>query len=74
MQPRPENRLVYHSLVSHQGRTHRRITLELVMIDGVTDRTEDVEALLEWTRPLSVMVNLIPWNPVPEIAFRESPP
>jgi len=23
---------------------------------------------------LGVMVNLIPWNPVPEIDFRESPP
>ena len=61
------------ALVSYQGRTRRRITLELVMIDGVTDRTDDAEALVEWAKPLSVMANLIPWNPVPEIAFRESP-
>jgi 23S rRNA (adenine2503-C2)-methyltransferase len=58
----------------YQERTRRRITLEVVLIDGITDRAEDVEALVEWAGPLGVMVNLIPWNPVPEIDFRESPP
>jgi len=58
----------------YQEATRRRITLEVVLIDGVTDRTEDVEALVAWVGPLGVMVNLIPWNPVPEIDFRESPP
>jgi 23S rRNA (adenine2503-C2)-methyltransferase len=74
----------------YQERTRRRITLEVVLIDGVTDRAEDADALVEWVGPLrrlstsmstppsgvralSVMVNLIPWNPVPEIGFRESP-
>jgi len=68
----------------------RRRTLD-ILIDGVTDRAEDAEALVEWAGPLGrlptsvspppsgvhalgVMVNLIPWNPVPEIDFRESPP
>jgi 23S rRNA (adenine2503-C2)-methyltransferase len=62
------------ALDAYQERTRRRITLEVVLIDGVTDRAEDAEALIEWARPLSVMANLIPWNPVPEIDFRESPP
>jgi 23S rRNA (adenine2503-C2)-methyltransferase len=57
----------------YQERTRRRVTLEVVLIDGVTDRAEDAEALVEWAGPLGVMVNLIPWNPVPEIPFRESP-
>jgi 23S rRNA (adenine2503-C2)-methyltransferase len=79
------------ALGSYQERTRRRVTLEVVLIDGVTDRAEDAEALVEWVgsfgrlptslspppsgvRALGVMVNLIPWNPVPEIDFRESPP
>jgi 23S rRNA (adenine2503-C2)-methyltransferase len=66
------------ALGSYQERTRRRITLEVVLIDGVTDRAEDAEALVEWVGPLGVhalgvMVNLIPWNPVPELDFRESP-
>jgi 23S rRNA (adenine2503-C2)-methyltransferase len=95
------------ALGDYQERTRRRVTLEVVLIDGVTDRAEDAEALVEWVgapgrlptspgrqpehasgvrrrepmspppsgvRALGVMVNLIPWNPVPEIDFRESPP
>ena len=62
------------ALGAYQERTRRRITLEVVLIDGVTDRAGDAEALVEWAGPLGVMVNLIPWNPVPEIDFRESPP
>jgi 23S rRNA (adenine2503-C2)-methyltransferase len=63
----------------YQERTRRRITLEVVLIDGVTDRAEDAETLVEWVgsaddRALGVMVNLIPWNPVSGIDFRESPP
>jgi 23S rRNA (adenine2503-C2)-methyltransferase len=57
----------------HQERTRRRVTLEVVLIDGITDRDQDAEALVAWVGELGVMVNLIPWNPVPEIAFRESP-
>jgi 23S rRNA (adenine2503-C2)-methyltransferase len=58
----------------YQERTRRRVTLEVVLIDGVTDRAGDAEALVEWVGSMRVMVNLIPWNPVPEIGFRESPP
>jgi 23S rRNA (adenine2503-C2)-methyltransferase len=57
----------------YQERTRRRVTLEVVLIDGITDRDRDAEALVAWVGDLGVMVNLIPWNPVPEIAFRESP-
>jgi 23S rRNA (adenine2503-C2)-methyltransferase len=58
----------------YQERTRRRVTLEVVPIDGVTDRAGDAEALVEWVGSMRVMVNLIPWNPAPEIDFRESPP
>jgi 23S rRNA (adenine2503-C2)-methyltransferase len=62
------------ALAFYQEETRRRITLEVVLIDGLTDRDGDAEALVEWVGALKVMVNLIPWNPVPEIDFRESLP
>jgi 23S rRNA (adenine2503-C2)-methyltransferase len=62
------------ALAFYQERTRRRITLEVVLIDGVTDRDADTDALVEWVGALGVLVNLIPWNPVPEIDLRESTP
>ncbi len=68
--PLPELR---DALGFYQERRRQRVTLEVVLIGGVTDRDEDAEALIAWTGSLGVMVNLIPWNPVPEIDFHESP-
>ena len=59
------------ALDAYQERTRRRVTLEVVLIDDLTDRDADADALVAWTGSLAVMVNLIPWNPVPEIDFRE---
>jgi len=61
------------ALLDYQRERKRRITLEIVLLAGWTDGREDVEALLGFIPPLSVMVNLIPWNPVAELDFRESP-
>lgn len=54
--------------------TGRRITFEYVMIDGLNDTPEQARRLIELTRGLLCHVNLIPWNPVPEINLRRSPP
>ncbi len=59
------------ALAYYQEKTNDRITLEAVLIGGVNDRPEDIRALAEWSRNLRVQVNLIPWNPVPELPFRE---
>ena len=58
----------------YQEHRRQRVSLEVVLIDGITDRDEDVDALIAWIRPLGVMVNLIPWNPVSEMDFREPSP
>jgi 23S rRNA (adenine2503-C2)-methyltransferase len=62
------------ALGRYQELRRQRITLEVVLIDGLTDRDEDIDALISWIRPLGVMVNLIPWNPVPEMDYREPSP
>lgn len=59
------------ALAYYQGKTGDRITLEAVLIGGVNDRPRDLEAVVEWSRSLKVQVNLIPWNPVPDLPFRE---
>lgn len=59
------------ALAYYQAKTGDRITLEAVLIGGVNDRRQDMEAIVEWSRPLKVQVNLIPWNPVPDLPYRE---
>jgi 23S rRNA (adenine2503-C2)-methyltransferase len=60
-------------ILSLLGRKHR-ITFEVVLIAGRTDRELDVAALKRFIPPLSVMVNLIPWNPAAELDFQEPSP
>jgi 23S rRNA (adenine2503-C2)-methyltransferase len=62
------------ALLRYQERTGDRVTLEMVMLEGITDGSGDADALIAFVPPLSVMVNLIPWNPTPEIPFREPSP
>ncbi len=59
------------ALAAYQAARKHRITLEVVLIAGRTDRDADLEALKRFVPPLSVMVNLIPWNPAPEIDLAE---
>lgn len=59
------------ALAAWQRARGHRITLEVVLIAGRTDRDADLAALLAFVPPLSVMVNLIPWNPAPELDFSE---
>lgn len=52
-------------------RPRERITFEYVLLGGVTDRAEDAREVARLVRQtgLPVKVNLIAWNPGPEIAF-----
>jgi 23S rRNA (adenine2503-C2)-methyltransferase len=52
------------ALLGHQARYGKRITLEAVLLGGLTTRAEDAAAIAEFRRDLDVIVNLIPWNPV----------
>jgi len=52
-------------------RPRERITFEYVLLGGVTDRAEHAEEVARLVRRtgLPVKVNLIAWNPGPEIAY-----
>lgn len=61
------------ALESYISKTKRQITFEWTLLDGVNDRPEDVKELLEYAQGLKAFVNIIPWNPVPEVPFKPSP-
>jgi len=59
---------------NYTASTGRRVTFEWVLIDGVNDALADAEALVRLVRGLNADVNIIPYNPVPEIEYRPPPP
>ncbi|MFO1541245.1 MAG: 23S rRNA (adenine(2503)-C(2))-methyltransferase RlmN [Chloroflexota bacterium] len=54
--------------------TGRRVTYEIVMIDGINDTEADATATAELLRGRLAHVNLIPMNPVAHTPWRPSPP
>ena len=56
------------------GRTHRRVTFEYALMDGINDSPALARELAVLLRGLLCHVNLIPLNPVVESPYRPSPP
>ncbi len=57
------------------GRTvGRRVTLEYTLLGGVNDTPEDADRLAAFARRLPSKVNLIPYNPVPGMAWKRPSP
>lgn len=63
--------MLQKALQHYQQATGKRITLEYVLFRGLNTRKQDIEALQSFIRPLRVLVNLIPWNPVEELPYSE---
>ena len=51
------------SLKNYSDSTGRRVTIEYVLLAGVTDKPEQAKALAEMVRDIHCMINLIPFNP-----------
>jgi len=51
----------------------KRITFEYVMLDGENDGDADARRLVQLLHGLRSKVNLIPFNPFPDVAHRPSP-
>jgi 23S rRNA (adenine2503-C2)-methyltransferase len=54
-------------------RPRERLTFEYVLLDGVNDSNADAERVAELVRGIRSKVNLIPYNPGPEVPYRPSP-
>ena len=52
----------------------RRVTLEYTLIADVNDGDEDADRLAAFARALPSKINLIPYNPVPGLAWRRPTP
>jgi 23S rRNA (adenine2503-C2)-methyltransferase len=55
------------------GTGRRRLSFEITMLDGVTDRESQAEAVRDLIAGVPARVNLIPWNPFDGTSFRPSP-
>jgi len=52
----------------------RRVTLEYTLIGGVNDTPADADRLASFARALPSKINLIPYNPVPGLAWKRPSP
>jgi len=52
----------------------RRITIEYVLLAGVNDSPAHVKALIKFLHGLKVKINLIPFNPAPDVPFQRPEP
>lgn len=62
-----------HACRAYVERTHRRISFEIALIDGVNDSLENAREVVALLDGLLCHVNLIALNPVEGCAFRPSP-
>jgi 23S rRNA (adenine2503-C2)-methyltransferase len=58
----------------YQEKTERRITIEYTLMEGINDSEKDARGVIELLQGLSVLINLIPLNAVPEFPYRRTPP
>ena len=54
--------------------TNRRVTFEYLLLDGVNDHKEDADKLITLLKPLLANVNLIPYNEVAGLEFKQPSP
>ena len=71
----PQNRFsgiaeILRAADDYFAQTGRRVTFEYVLIDGVNDRPEHARQLVGLLRHRTAIVNVIPFNPIPELEFR----
>ena len=68
-QPLPQ---LKQALQDYQAKTGRRVSFEYLMIQGVNDTEEALQALIEFSRGIMCHVNLIPLNAVDHSTFKPS--
>jgi 23S rRNA (adenine2503-C2)-methyltransferase len=56
------------------GQTHRSVTFEYVMLDGINDQPQHARELMRLLEGLPAKINLIPFNPFPNTTYKRSPP
>lgn len=60
---------IKEALRYYQSRQKHRLTLEAVLLGGINTGSADAQALADFAEGLEVIINVIPWNPVPGMTF-----
>ena len=61
---------LFEALDYYYQKTHREVTLEYVLLEGVNDALEDADRLAQWARRSRCHVNLINYNRVEGCGYR----
>ena len=61
------------ALIDYIEKTNRRVTFEYLLMDGVNDTQEDLDALVKYCRGLLCHVNLLPMNAIEGSPFSATP-
>lgn len=61
---------ILHDADDYFEKTGRRVTYEYILLAGINDQPEHASELAQLLRSRKAMVNLIPYNPVPEKPFQ----
>lgn len=69
----PENSLteLRKAIEYYAQKSGKRVTLEAALLKGKNTSAESAHNMINFARGLDVNINLIPWNPVPQLAFEE---
>ena len=60
------------SLIYWYQKTHRHVTYEYVVWNGINDKNEDIKALIDFCKLIPCKVNLIEYNPIDEGEFQQA--
>ena len=65
---------IFAAIDYYYQNTHREVTLEYVLLEGVNTSTADADNLANWSRRFRCNVNLINYNPVTETKYFPAAP
>ncbi len=57
-------------LLQYQQAGGKRVTFEYLHLPGINDTKREIQTLKTYCKDLSVLINIIPWNPVEELPYR----
>lgn len=60
---------LYEALRVYQRERKRQITVEWVLLRDINDKPEHAKKLASYLRGLDAVVNVIPWNAIPDLPF-----
>jgi 23S rRNA (adenine2503-C2)-methyltransferase len=65
--------MLMQAVRAYIAHSHRRVTFEYIMLDGVNISANDAAAMIKLIKPLLANVNLIPYNEVSGLDFKKPP-